>query len=79
MDKRKYVSLLHTLETLPLPGTILYPPLNKKDGNKLLRYEILEDDILAVVETGLCAVEMYWTLKQVKQCTWEKFKDETSV
>ena len=73
MDKRKYIAQLHTLETLPLLGTILYPPCNK-EGNKLLRYEILEDDILAVVETGLCAIEMYWALKQVKQCTWEKMK-----
>lgn len=72
MDKRKYISLLHTLETLPLPGTVLYPPSNKRNGNKLLRYEILEDDILAVVETDVCMIEIYWTLKQVKQCTWKK-------
>ena len=72
MYKRKYIALLHTLETLPLPGTRLYPPLDKTVGNKLLRYEILEDDILAVVETGICSIELYWTLKQVKQCTWRK-------
>lgn len=73
MNKRQYVAKLHTLECLPLPGTILYPPADKRKGNKLLRYEITEEDILAVVESGIeCLIEVYWSLKQVKQCTWNK-------
>ena len=74
MDKRQYVALLHTLETLPLPGTILYPPANKIDGNELLRYEIDKEGIIAVVRgrAPMIEMEITWTLKQVKQCTWKK-------
>ena len=73
MDKRQYVARLHTLETLPMPGTILYPPEDKVVGLKLLRYEIGEEDMQAVVELN-DNLELNWTLKQVKQCTWNKFK-----
>ena len=53
---------------LPLPETILYPPLDKVHGNKLLRYEIDSNGIFAIVE-GRCLLEITWTLEQVKLCT----------
>ena len=71
MDKRKYVAQLHLLETLPVPGTILYPP-NSTTGRKLLYYEINAEKIEAVVEGDIHGLDIYWTLKQVRQCTWAK-------
>lgn len=52
---------------LPIPGTILYPPADKIRGNRLLRYEIDCDKMLAVVECG--TIEIYWSLEQIGQCT----------
>ena len=78
MDKRKYVAQLHTLETLPLPGTILHSVDNK--DYKLLGYTIGVDgyddiDIYAIIESPTNpAVELEWSLKEVKQCTWEKMR-----
>ena len=54
---------------LPLPETILYPPLDKVEGNKLLRYEIRPDGIFAIVDCG-GFVEITWHLEQVKKCTF---------
>ena len=53
---------------LPLPGTILYPPMDKVDGCELLRYEINSNGIFAIV-MGRCLLELTWTLEQVKLCT----------
>ena len=53
---------------LPLPETILYPPLDKVKGNKLLRYEINSNGIFAIVECNE-NLEITWTLERVKQCT----------
>ena len=72
MDKRKYVAQLHLLETLPVPGTILYPP-NSTTGRKLLCYEINDKNIEAVIEGDIHGLDIYWTLKQVRQCTWDKY------
>ena len=73
MDKRKYVAQLHLLETLPVPGTILYPPNDKANGRRLNRYEIRSDgEIVAVVDSICLGLEIDWTLKQVRQCTWDK-------
>ena len=83
MNKRKYISQLHTLETLPLPGTILHSVDNK--DYKLLGYTIGIDgygdiDSYASIESPKNpAVEHEWSLKEVKQCTWRKFKDETNI
>ena len=69
MNKRAYLTMLQDLSFLPAPGTILYPPADKLKGNKLLRYEILSEEILAVVESNIGKVEIYWTLEQVRMCT----------
>ena len=53
---------------LPLPETILYPPLDKVKGNKLIRYEINSNGIFAIVECNR-DIEITWTLEQVRQCT----------
>ena len=71
MDKREYLTALQDLGSFPVPGTILYPPADKLKGNKLLRYEILSEEILAVVESNICKVEIYWTLEQVRMCTYK--------
>ena len=71
MNKRQYISWLDELKTLPVPGTILYAP-NDTLGRKLLYYEIGEDNIEAIVESNINGLEIYWTLKQVRQCTWKK-------
>ena len=74
MDKRKYIAQLHLLETLPIPGTLLYPPNDKVNGRKLDRYEIRSDgEIVAVVDSICLGLEIDWTLKQVRQCTWDKY------
>lgn len=57
-----------TQHHLPLPGTILYMPLDKVKGNKLLRYEIRSDGMFAIVEINE-VLEITWTLDQVKMCT----------
>lgn len=83
MDKRKYITLLDELKTLPAPGTVLHTPDNK--NYKLLGYNIGVDGygeacIEACIESPKNpAVELEWTLDEVKQCTWEKFKDETNL
>lgn len=71
MNKRDYLTALQDLGSLPVPGTILYLPANKLKGNKLLRYEILPEEILAVVESNIGKVEIYWTLEQVRMCTYK--------
>ena len=53
---------------LPLPETILYPPLDKAKGNKLIRYEIDSNGIKAIVD-GSKGIEITWTLEQVRMCT----------
>ena len=53
---------------LPLPETILYPPLDKVKGNKLIRYEINSNGMFAIVESNK-NLEITWTLEQVRQCT----------
>lgn len=74
MDKRKYIAQLHLLETLPVPGTLLYPPNDKVNGRKLDRYEIRSDgEIVAVIDSICLGLEIDWTLKQVRQCTWDKY------
>ena len=73
MDKRKYVAQLHILETLPVPGTRIYPPNDKLIGKRIDRYEIRSDcEIAAVVDSACLGLEIDWTLKQVRQCTWDK-------
>lgn len=73
MDKRKYIAQLHLLETLPVPGTLLYPPNDKIHGRRLNRYEIRSDgEIIAVVDSMCLGFTIDWTLKQVRQCTWGK-------
>ena len=72
MDKRQYVAQLHLLETLPVPGTKIYPPLDKVEGRRIVRYEIRPDDIVAVVTDKPLGLEIDWTLKQVRMCTWDK-------
>lgn len=58
---------------LPLPETILYPPLDKINGYKLVRYEIDSSGMVAFMHYG-CEEHGYigftWTLERVKQCTW---------
>lgn len=71
INKRQYISWLEELKTLPVPGTILYPP-NSTTGRKLLCYEINDKKIEAVVEGDINGLEIDWTLKQVRQCTWDK-------
>ena len=71
MDKRKYVSLLEELKTLPVPGTILYTP-NNTQGYKLVCYQIDEQRIEAIIESHISGLEIYWTLEQVRMCTWDK-------
>ena len=58
-----------TEQNLPLPNTILYPPLDKVNGHKLIRYEIDSDGMLAIVEGGGGLYEINWTLEQVRMCT----------
>ena len=53
---------------LPLPGTILYPPLDKVKGRKLLRYEIDNEGVHAVIDCN-GVMELDWSLERVKQCT----------
>ena len=53
---------------LPLPGTILYPPLDKVKGHRLLRYEIDNEGMYAVVDCN-GTIEINWSLERVKQCT----------
>lgn len=53
---------------LPLPGTILYPPLDKIKGDKLLRYEINSEGMFAIVAPNEF-LELTWSLDRVKQCT----------
>lgn len=72
MNKRRYISWLDELKTLPVPGTILYPP-NSTTGRKLLCYEINDEKIEAVVEGDIHGLDIYWTLKQVNMCTWDKY------
>ena len=71
MDKRQYNAMLDELKTLPVPGTILYPPKDKVNGDKLLRYEIDEEGIKAIMQFGPYC-EGYWLLEQVRMCTWDK-------
>lgn len=71
MTKREYLAALQDLGSFPVPGTVLYPPADKLKGNRLLRYEILPEEVLAVVESGIGNVEVYWTLEQVMMCTYK--------
>lgn len=73
MNKKEYITLIDELKTLPVPGTILYPPSNK--GHKLLGYRVGESYIEAIIElpTNPC-VELEWSLEQIKQCNWENMK-----
>ena len=71
MNKRQYVSWLDELKTMPVPGTILYTP-NNTQGYKLVCYQIDEQRIEAIVESHISGLEIYWTLEQVRMCTWDK-------
>ena len=55
---------------LPLPETILYPPMDKINGRKLLRYEINSNGIFAIVEGIDGLWKMTWTLDKVRKCTF---------
>jgi hypothetical protein len=72
MNKRQYISWLEELQTLPVPGTTIYPPMDKVYGRKLLRYEITENNIWAVIEGLAENLDLYWTIEQVRKCTWNK-------
>ena len=73
MNKRQYISLLDELKTLPVPGTRIYPPKDKINGRRIDRYEIRSDgEIVAVVDSTCLGLEIDWTLKQVRMCTWDK-------
>ena len=72
MNKREYLAILDELKTLPVPGTIIYPPMDKVYGRKLLRYEITEKDIWAVIEGLAENLDLYWTIEQLRKCTWNK-------
>lgn len=56
---------------LPLPGTFLYPPLDKVKGRELLRYEIDNDGMHAVIKCNEF-LEINWSLERVKQCTYSR-------
>lgn len=71
MNKRQYISWLEELKTLPVPGTLLYSP-NSTTGQKLLCYEINDKKIEAIVEGDINGLDISWTLKQVRMCTWDK-------
>lgn len=57
---------------LPLPGTFLYPPLDKVKGRELLRYEIDNDGMHAVIDCNGNGLEVDWSLERVKQCTYSR-------
>ena len=72
MNKREYNAMLDELKTLPVPGTILYTPSgkDKTDGVLLLRWEIREEELRAVIQlTQNC--EITWLPQQVRMCTWK--------
>ena len=71
MDKRQYIAILDELKTLPVPGTVLYPPADKVNGSQLLRYEIDEEGIKSIMQFGPHC-EGYWLPEQVRMCTWDK-------
>lgn len=72
MNKRDYLTALQDLGSLPVPGTILYPPAEKVYGHKLKYYKINEEDIIAVVGGSIHPwVDIDWTLEQVRMCTYE--------
>ena len=62
------INQILTNYNLPLPGTTLYPPLDKIEGCKLLRYEIDDEGIFAVMQLSE-NTEIHWTLDAVKKCT----------
>ena len=74
MDKRQYIAQLHLLETLPVPGTILYTPADKDktDGHLLLRWEIDKEGLKATTQCNPHC-EITWFPEQVRQCTWDKY------
>lgn len=56
---------------LPLPETIIYPPLHKVNGSKVIRYEIDSDGMFAIVDIeNLGNIEVRYSLEQIKQYTW---------
>lgn len=56
---------------LPLPETIIYPPLYKVNGSKVIRYEIDSDGMFAIVDIeNLGNIEVRYSLEQIKQYTW---------
>ena len=72
MNKREYLEMIHQLDKLPVPGTILYPPnSDMTKGNKLVRYEISESGIEGVVECGE-NLEIYWSLERIAMCVFKK-------
>ena len=72
INKRRYISLLDELKTLPVPGTRIYLPEDKINGRMIYKYEIGPDGIVAVVASVCLGLTMELTLKQIRQCTWDK-------
>lgn len=62
---------------LPLPGTILYAPLDldKVQGVKLIEYTIDNEGMVGVIELGKGAVEVRVPLERIRMYTW-KDKDD---
>lgn len=73
MNKRKYTALLEELKTLPVPGTILYVPVdkNKTDGRLLMKWVIDQEGLKAIIQCNPHC-EIIWTPEQVRMCTWDK-------
>ena len=72
MNKREYLEMIHQLDKLPVPGTILYPPNgDMSKGYKLVRYEVDESEIEGVIE---CTedLEIYWSLERIAMCVFKK-------
>ena len=72
MNKRQYLSWLEELKTLPVPGTRIYLPEDKINGRMIYKYEIGPDGIVAVVASVCLGLTMELSLKQIRQCIWDK-------
>ena len=70
MNKRQYNTLIDALKTLPVPGTILYPPADKVEGCLLLQWEIDDEGLRARMQFSEHC-EGCWRPEQVRMCTWK--------
>ena len=70
-DKKMHEKIKQLLidNELPMPDTILHPPVDVANGYRLLRYEIYSNNIFAVVEGSGGLYELKWNLEQIKLCT----------